>query len=181
MALPDSFKMASGTNIVFRNTGGQAAISYASLANAAAPATSGGARQSVKYDFGALRNEVFDVYMSCEMAATPTSGAVIDVYLNPSSSNTAGTDNLGNCSGTDAAYTGYTNDIEVGIRQLIPIGAMVLSAYATANIQAGYVGSVSVPKRYGSIVVVNRGGSAFHSTETNQFITFVPRIISIEE
>jgi hypothetical protein len=181
MALPDYIRNEPGTEITFKSSGGTAAISIASVANAASPATSSGARQSAKADFGATHAEWFDVFMSAEMAATPTAGAVIDLYLSPSSSATAGTDNLGNCSGADASYTGYSNNIDAAVKQLIYVGALVLTAQATTTVQSGFVGSVRVPQRYGSVVVVNRGGSAIHSSDSNCTIRFVPQSVKVEE
>ena len=50
MALPDFFRIQPGTAFVFRNSGGDAAISFASLANS--NGTSTGARQSATIDLG---------------------------------------------------------------------------------------------------------------------------------
>jgi hypothetical protein len=167
MALPDSALIQTGTEIVFRSSGGDAAITMTSVANAAG-------RQSVKADFGATRARYYDVFADVELAATPTAGNLIDVYLNPSGSATAGTDNLGNCSGTDAAHTGYSSNLAATVPQLIYVGSLVCTAQATSTVQSGYVGRVAIPQRYGSIVVVNNSGAAFHSAATNVRFRFVP-------
>ena len=167
MALPDSILVQTGSEITFKNSGGSAAISLASVANAAG-------RQSVKADFGANRAAFYDVFMDAEMAATPTAKALIDVWLNASSSATAGTDNQANCDGTDAAYAGYSSNLADSVPQLIYCGSLSCTVQVTATVQKGYVGRVAVPQRYGSIVVVNNSGAAFHSTNTNQQIRFVP-------
>lgn len=167
MALPDYLRVQSGTTFTFKSSGGDAAITLASLAN-------GSYRQSVKLDLGATRAEWFDVYVDIEMAATPTAGNTIDLYWAPSSSATAGTDNGGNVSGTDAAYTGYSSNAAASVLQLQPMGALYLTAQATSTVQRGYAGRFSPAQRYGSLVVGNSGGSAVHSSDSNCQIRIVP-------
>ncbi len=167
MALPDNALIQTGTEITFKNSGGDAAISMASVANAAG-------RQSVKADFGATRARFYDVFAAVELAATPTAGNLIDLYLNASGSATAGTDNNANTDGTDSAYAGYSSNLAASVPQLIYIGSLVCTTQVTATVQKGYVGRVQVPQRYGSLVVVNNSGAAFHSTNTNQSFRFVP-------
>tara|TARA_R110000868_G_scaffold335044_1_gene595786 strand:- start:215 stop:763 length:549 start_codon:yes stop_codon:yes gene_type:complete len=174
MAVTAVFRNQSGTSKVVRSTGGDYAITLASLANAASPATSAGARQAVKMDFGATRAEMWRCKATFEIAATPTAGNTIDIYLSPSESATAGTDNAGNATGADAAYTGYSNNIDAALKQCFFVGSFVVTAQATTTVQAGFVGRFSPPARYGSVIVVNRSGAALHSTETNQSITFTP-------
>ena len=174
MAVTAVFRNQSGTAKVVKNSGGDAAITLASLANAASPATSAGARQSVKFDFGATRAEMWRCKATFEIAATPTAGNVIDIYLSPSESATAGTDNAGNATGTDAAYTGYSNNIDAALKQCFFVGSFIVTAQATATVQAGFVGRFAPPSRYASVIVVNRSGAALHSTDTNQSITFTP-------
>jgi hypothetical protein len=151
----------------FKNSGGDAAISLASVANAAA-------RQSAKLDLGATRAGAYKVRGNFELAATPTAGNTIDLYWAPSESGTAGTDNPGNVSGTDAAYSGYSSNLTDSLKQLMFIGSFICTAQATTTVQSGYIGRFTPPSRYGSLVVVNNSGAAFHSTNTNQEITFSP-------
>lgn len=167
MALPDYIRVQSGTVKTFKSSGGDAAITMASLAN-------GSFRQSAKLDLGATRAEWYDVFADVEMAATPTAGATVDLYWAPSSSATAGTDNPANVSGTDAAYTGYSSNASAAALQLQNIGALILTAQATSTVQKGYVGRFSPAQRYGSLVVANNGGSAFHSSDTNVQFRLVP-------
>lgn len=167
MALPDYLRVQSGTVKTFKSSGGDSTITLASLAN-------GSYRQSAKLDLGATRAEWYDVYMDVEMAATPTAGALINLYWAPSSSATAATDNGGNVSGSDAAYTGYSSNAAASVLQLQQAGALTLTAQATATVQKGYCGRFSPAQRYGSLVVDNEGGSAFHSSDTNIQVRFVP-------
>lgn len=167
MALPDYFRVQAGTVKTFRTSGGDAAITMASVANAAG-------RQSVKLDLGATRAELYDVYVDVEMAATPTAGNTIDLYWGPSSSGTPGTDNPGNMTGADAAYAGYSSNLAATLPQLQAVGSLVLTAQATSTVQKGYVGRFSPAHRYGSLAVVNNGGSAIHSSDSNFQVRLVP-------
>jgi hypothetical protein len=167
MALPDYFRVQSGTAKTIKNSGGDAAITLASLANNAA-------RQSVKLDLGATRAERYLVKATFEIAATPTAGNVIDLYWAPSTSATAGTDNPANATGTDAAYAGYSANLDASVKQLAYIGSFVCTAQAIATVQAAIVGMFAPQLRYGSLVVHNKSGAALHSTETNQAITLIP-------
>lgn len=167
MALPDFPLITTGTELTFKSSGGSAAITLASLANAAY-------RQSAKADAGANRAAVYDVFLEGEYAATPTAGNASDLWINPSSSATAGTDNMGGASGTDAAYTGYSANAAASVKQLIYVGALIHTAQATATVQKGYVGRVILPQRYFSVVLLNGAGSAFHTSDANCQIRFVP-------
>jgi hypothetical protein len=167
MALPDSALIETGTELTFKSSSGSADLTMTSVANAAG-------RQSTKADFGATRARYYDVFAEVELAATPTAGNLIDLYLNPSGSATAGTDNLANCSGTDAAYAGYSSNLAASVPQLLYIGSLVCTAQATSTVQKGYVGRVQIPQRYASLVVVNNSGAAFHSSATNVVFRFVP-------
>lgn len=167
MALPDYGRIQSGTEKTFKSASGSADITMTSVATDAA-------RQSTKCDFGATRATRYEVFAEVEMAATPTADKVIELWLNPSSSATAGTDNLGGCSGTDAAYSGYSSNLAVSVKQLLFVGELVVTAQATATVQKGFVGFVTIPQRYASLVVYNKSGAAFHSSATNIVFRFVP-------
>lgn len=167
MAVTGTFRNQTGTAKVIRNSAGDAAITLASLANAAA-------RQAVKLDLGATRAKEYAVKGSFELAATPTAGNTIDLYWGPSPNATGGSENPGNTTGTDAAYAGYSSNLTATLPQLQFIGSFVCTAQVTTTVQVGIVGRFRPNERYGNLVVVNNSGAAFHSTETNQFITIVP-------
>lgn len=180
MALPDTFRRQSGTAKTIKNSGGDAAITLASLANSTSETTGG--RQSVKLDLGATRGRSYQVKADFELAATPTAGNVIELWWSPSSSATAGTDNKGGASGTDAAYTGYSSNMNASVKQCQFIGAFVCTAQATATVQKATVAGAFVPQeRYGSLILINKSGAAFHSTDTNQVITLTPSEDVIED
>lgn len=167
MAITATFRTQVGTAKTWKSSGGDAAITMASVANAAA-------RQGAKLDLGATRGREYDVFLDIEMAATPTAGNTIDIYWAPSSSGTAGTDNPGNVSGTDASYAGYSSNLTATLPQLQFAGSLILTAQATATVQKGYCGRFSPAQRYGSPVIVNNGGSAVHSSDTNVQLRIVP-------
>lgn len=176
MALPDYLKVGSGTAKLIKNSGGDAAITLASLANG--NGTSAGGRQSATLDLGALWSQRWRVVTEFELAATPTAGNAINLFASWYTSTGAG---LGNTSGSDAAYTGYSNNIDAAAKHLEFIGAHICTAQATTTVQKGLVGIIFPKSRYLNLVVDNRSGAAFHSTDTNQVIRLVPLDDSIEE
>lgn len=137
-------------------------------------------RQSAKVDLGENRAAQYHVRAAVEMAATPTAGNTIRFYWAPSASGTAGTGNPGAVSGSDSAYTGYSSDGSASVKQLMLIGALVLAARATSTVQVGEVGLFSPPERYGSLVVENAGGSAFHSDAVEIHIVFDPILPEVQ-
>lgn len=167
MALPDYGRIQSAAEKTFKSSGGSALLTMTSVANNAA-------RQSDKCDFGATRAPRYAVFAEVELAATPTAGNVIEFWLGPSSSATAGTDNLGGLGGSDAAYSGYSSNLDASILQLIRIGDLVVTAQATTTVQKGFVGYCTIPQRYAQLVVYNKSGAAFHSAATNVSFRFVP-------
>lgn len=173
MAVTAVGRIQNGTSITVKSSGGSYAISTASLANSSSEST--GARQSAKIDFGATRAAAYAVYASIEFAATPTNGNMVGHWISPSMSSTAGTGNAGNASGTDAAYTGYSNNITASLDQCEFIGNMKTTAQATSTVQQNvFVGTYIPKQRYGSLIVWNRSGAAFHSSATNMEWVFVP-------
>jgi hypothetical protein len=169
MALPDYLRTSTGTALTLQNSGGTAAITLASLANG--NGTSTGGRQSATLDFGASWAREWRVEFDFELAATPTAGNAINLFASWQDATGAGD---GNTSGSDAAYTGYSNNIDAATRQLELLGAAVVTGQATSTVQRALVGVIRPKARYANIVVDNRSGAAFHSTNTNQVIRFVP-------
>lgn len=156
-----------GTQKTFKSSGGTGAISMASVAN-------GAGRQSSKIDLGATIAALIALKAAIELAATPVSGQTIDFYWAPSSSGTAGTDNPANVTGSDGAYAGYSSNLAASVKQLIFIGSMNVTVQATSTVQAGFVATFRAPDRYGSLIVVNSSGAAFHSSDANVVFTLTP-------
>jgi len=176
VALPDAFKVQEGTAKVIRASGGNAAITLASLANG--NGTSTGGRQSASLDLGALWAQRWRLECNFELAATPTAGNAINLFGSWNGSTGAGE---GNTSGSDASFTGYSNNIDAATKQLEFLGSHICTSQATTTQQRSFVGIIFPKGRWLNLVVDNRSGAAFHSTDTNQFITLTPLEETIEE
>jgi len=175
MAVLGTFKDSEGTAKVIRNSGGDAAITLASLANG--NGTSTGGRQSASLDLGVTRARRYRLECNFELAATPTAGNAVNLFGSWNSTTGAGE---GNTSGSDAAYTGYSNNIDAATKQLEFLGSHICTAQATSTQQRSIVGTIYPKGRFLNLVVDNRSGAAFHSTDTNQFITLTPIEETIE-
>jgi hypothetical protein len=176
VALPDYFKVKNGTAKTLKSSAGSAAITLASLANG--NGTSTGGRQAATLDLGEFWAQRWRVNAAFELAATPTAGNAINLFGSYSDSTGAGD---GNTSGSDAAYTGYSNNIDAATKQLEFLGAHICTAQATSTVQKSLVGVIFPKGRYLNVVVDNRAGSAFHSSDSNCVITFTPLEESIED
>lgn len=128
---------------------------------------SGGARESTKVDLGTPRPILYKVTAVLEHAATPTDGDTVSFYWAASPSGTAGTANLGNITGTDAAYV----DSAGSLAQLQYIGDAVLRA---ATLNECHVGFLLPSMRYGNLVVVNNDGTAMFTDMVETHIVFDP-------
>jgi hypothetical protein len=54
------------------------------------------------------------------------------------------------------------------------LGAHICTAQATSTVQKAFSGVFFPKGRYMNLVVDNRSGAAFHSSDTNQVITLTP-------
>lgn len=151
----------------------EAQLSLASLADTAA-------RQSAKVDLSANRAREYHVRAAFEFAATPVAGDVVELYWAPSQHATAGTGNAANVTGVDAAYSGYSSNLGASVLQLQFIGVFICTAQATGTIQVAEVGVFSPPERYGSLIVKNEAGAAFHSDDVESHVVFDPIIPEIQ-
>lgn len=167
MAITSTFRQQTGTPVVFAASGGDAAITLTSVAHQAA-------RQGVKVNLGDTFGQEYSAEAHIEFAATPTAGESVDLYWAPSGSATAGTDNPGGVSGTDAAYTGYSSNLAASLRQLQFIGRMTVTTQTTATVQKAHAGFFRPANQYGSLVVVNNSGASIHSSATNCKIILTP-------
>lgn len=190
MALPDSILVVEGNCISFADHAGDFSptaannlelgtpvdvqLSLASVANNAA-------RQSAKGDLGANRAELYEVWAAFELAPTPTAGKVIELWWASSPSATAGTANPGGVSGTNAAYSGYSSNLDASIKQLQFIGDFVCTAQAAGTVQVARVGLLRPRHRYGSLVVYNKSGAAFHSDDVECHVVFYPQGVQIQD
>jgi hypothetical protein len=176
VALPDFFKVSPGTAKTIKASGGDAAITVASLANG--NGTSAGGRQAATLDLGANWAQRWRMDVDRELAATPTAGNAINFFGSYGNATGAG---RGNTSGSDAAYTGYSNNIDAATKQLEFLGSHICTSQATSTVQKSMIGIIFPKGRYLNLVEDNRSGAAYHSTNTNQVITLTPLEESIED
>lgn len=154
--------LTTGTPKSWKASGGEAAITLASLANAAA-------RQGAKLDLGAFWDQVWEVLLASSCAAAPTTGNSIELYWAASSSVTAIADNPGSTTGADAAFE---TPAEYKF-QLLFIGQLYLSNAAGVAIQRQRF-RFSPPCRYGMPVIVNSSGQALGATATDHEVRLTP-------
>jgi hypothetical protein len=157
----------TAANDLRKGTDTECQLSLASVADSAY-------RQSAKVDLGEHRAQAYMVRAAFELAATPTAGDVISLYWAPSSSSTAATGNAGGVSGSDAAYTGYSSNADDSVEQLVHIGDFICTVQATTTVQVAEVGMFMPSERYGSLVVRNESGAAFHSDDVECHVVFDP-------
>lgn len=134
----------------------------------------GAACQSAKVDLGAHWAEECAVRAAFELAATPTAGAIIQLYWAPSHHATAGIGNPANITGVDGAYAGYSANLASSVVQLQMLKPFVCTVQASGTIQVGLAGKFRPTHRYGSLVVLNASGAAFHSDAVESHIVFDP-------
>lgn len=164
------FGPAAANDLRISTDGGNEADYDLELASVADDA----ARQSVKADLGENRAMEYAVRAAFEFAATPTAGETVELYWAPSHSATAGNGNPANVTGADAAYAGYSANLDASLKHLDYIGPFIVTANPTGVIQSSKVAVFSPDQRYGSLVVVDRSGAAFHSDDVESHVVFDP-------
>lgn len=164
MAVTAVFRTQSGTAKTIKSSGGDAAITLASLAN-------GSYQQSATLDLGATRARAYRVDFEGEFVATPTAGNTVDLYGSWGNATGAG---RGNTSGSDASYTGYSSDAAASVKELEFLGSHVCVARATTTVQKSNVGVIFPKGRYLNLVLLNGAGSAFHSSDSNCCVILTP-------
>lgn len=156
----------TGTPITWKNSGGTYAISLASLGAAAC-------RQGAKGDLGAKRAVRWACRVQINMDVAPVNLAPVTIYWSSSPSATAGTDNTGGASGTDAAYTGPAGGLLNALQQMQLVGVMPMTNDADGVVQiAEFVWYPT--QRYGMPVVQNGTAQAFEGDEDTHLITIYP-------
>ena len=184
MALPDSAKIVVGTPLVVADTtytnsqGLGARTDQINLTSISA----GSAQQSDKIDFTANIDLEYVLSAAVEWATAPTAGETVDFYIGWSSSATAGTNNPGGLGGADAAYTGYSANLDDSLKQLQYIGSMVATVQATGTVQIDTSVATFTPRlRYGTLVVVNNSSTAFHSDAAETAVALTPLTTQIQD
>lgn len=154
-----------GTAQTWQSSGGTNVITCTSLA-------AGAARQGAKsgtFADGTLGNPIeYRVKLVMQFTAAPTDGKEVEVWLGQSSSGTAGTDNPGGLSGTDAAYT-ITQRF-----QLQYAGSLVGSNAIGTGVQQQSEFVVPRLELFLAPVIFNNADQAFDATALHTILTITP-------
>ena len=137
----------------------------------------GAGRESTKADLGALRARLYAVRVGIEMDVAPTAGTTVEFYWSASFSTTAATGNDAGVSGVDAAFNADEDEFKV---QLIFLGSLILTADADTVVQMQTIGYFTPPHRFGSVIVINKGGQAFEGDAVEMFVALVPILDEIQ-
>ncbi len=152
----------TGTALSWKASSGDYAITLTSLTN-------GSARQGVKGDLGAFWAQRWGVLLASAVGSAATNGLVLELYWASSPSATAGTDNPGAASGTDASFA---TPAEYKL-QLDFLGNLNLSNNAGTAVQDQMF--EFFPRfRYGMPVLVNSSGQTLSATAGNHEIRLIP-------
>lgn len=142
--------------------------------------TDGAARQSNKVDLGEDYAQAYEVRGAIEFAATPVTGDIVEFYWAPSQSSTAANANPGGVSGADAAYAGYSSNLDESVLQLEYIGAFVVTVQVTTVVQIADIGVFSPTERYGTLVIKNESAAAFHSDDVETHVVLDPIVPEVQ-
>lgn len=120
----------------------------------------GAARQSDKFDFGALRAGKYNLAAAIEFLTAPIASETIDFYLAFSPNETPANANPGGVSGSDSAYTGYSSNLKDSLEQLFYVGSLTLTVQYTTIVQIDTnIGVFIPPERYATLIVVNKAAA----------------------
>jgi hypothetical protein len=163
----------STANVLEVGTPTDVQITLANLSN-------GAARQSNQVDLGATRAAKYNVIACLEFAVAPTVGAIVELYWAPSGNSTAANGNPGGVSGSDAAYTGDSSNLDDAVKQLYYIGPFVCTEVEdTEGQQIADIGILTPKERYGTLVVKNESGQALHSDDVEMNVVFNPIVDTV--
>jgi hypothetical protein len=157
------FLVRQGTNIAWRASGGDVALTLTSLANNAG-------RKGVAFDFGSqfagnVFPDVVRVELFCTFATAPTAGNAVRVFWASSRDNTVWDGALTNA---DEAFS----DLDV-IVQLHFVGALLVNDVTTTQ-RASWL--YRPPARYGFPLVYNAAGQNFNATAADHGLNVTPII-----
>ena len=115
----------------------------------------------------------FAVALTVQFTSAPVAGGEVAVYLGFSSNPSAGSNNPGGLSGTDAA--GPNVDV---LPQLVFCGSLIASNNLGTGVQLSIVGDVANPDPFGSPyicpVIYNNTSVAFNSTAADTILSITP-------
>jgi len=152
----------NATTKVWKSSGGDAAFTGTSLANAAG-------RTGGVLDMGALRSGRYRIQVILKMTSAPTAGTPIEVNLVRSDDNTTRDANLGSA---DAAVS----DTDVRA-QCLYVGTMALDNVTTQQVASF---EIETGARYLSIFLWNASGVALSATATDHSINITPIVTQVQ-
>jgi hypothetical protein len=161
--LKAAFKLQQGaTPIIWASSGGTFVWTPTSLSD-------GTGREGPKADLGAKWARRWVALLTSSVAASATDFKAIELWWGPSDNATAGTDNPGNLSGTDATLTNAAT-----LRyQLLLVGSLSLVNARTTSVQKQWF-DFYPPLRYGVPLLYNASGQALGSTAADHTLTLIP-------
>lgn len=165
--MPNEVLVKQGTSKIWKNSGGDYAITLASLAD-------GAGRCGADGDLGATFAGRYAVALEVNMDVAPTAGKTIELYWAPSHD---GSTFPGGATGTDAAYKPGEED--EWKKQLLLIGCLVVTNDAETVVQT-QVFVLAPPARYGCPVVINKTGQALDESNASHRITLTPLIDEVQ-
>jgi len=171
MSIQDDFSLIKGTDIVWKSSGGDKAITCTSLA--AGSSRLGDKSATLLVAPPGLSTTVLPDYLEfkllCQFTSAPTAGGEVGLYLAWSDSATAGTNNPAGTAGADAA--GPNTDT---FGQLAFVGSLIASNNLGTAVQ-GPVSLWAVPKDYYfSPLIYNNASVAFDATALHTVLTCTP-------
>ncbi len=140
----------------------------------------GSGRESAQVDLGATRPAQYAVKAAFELAATPVTGDIIELYWAASPDSTAANGNPMQIDGVDAAAPSGIGTLAELVKACEFIGAFVCTDDVTGTVQVGDVAVFSPSERYGILIVKNESGAAFHSDAVESHIVFNPIVDELQ-
>jgi hypothetical protein len=179
MALPDDIVLVEQTALVLGTAAASTPVGTQTDLITLTSLASGAARQSAKFDLTANRGDLIGVRVGLHFTSAPTAGQTVDFYLGLSHSATAGTGNSGGLSGSDAAYSGYSSNLDNSLKHLIFLGSHICTVQTT--VQISEIGIFIPEQRYAMLVVDNNTSVSLGATAANNGIRFTPLKSQVQE
>ncbi len=166
MALPDYSYLVAGTALTWQASGGDKVLTMTSLASGSARA---GDKSATLLDGTLGKPELLDIVLETKAGSAVTNGLQTEIYIGESSSATAGTDNPGGLSGSDAAYA---NPSEKKLQLNYVGGFNYSNALGTGAQRQRFtyapLAICIIP------VIVNNSGQSFSGTAGDHILTITP-------
>lgn len=181
MALPDYFKVAQGTAVIWGESGATGSSLTVTKTLSLDALASGSARMGASADLGANWDRDYVLYAQMESGTAPTAGLSVDVYLVYSHDNTNWPAGV---SGSDGTWPSDGNEDEWALQLGAP-SLRVISTNDGNTIQKQNPVIVRPRARYVAPVVDVNWDQAIRdettATDNDSRVVLVPRVESIED